>query len=741
MRKLLIERYNCAGTDEPCYYDEATGFEIEADYENDDAFPFGYFPVDPASDKLEFLYGDRDWDEVVHGDIFRVALGRYIEAFIFEEIDSEKEERLFDFFDKMKSIIDDEGLEYNRWESDFTNNKGDCLDFVIRLREIFQELGINIFVNDGLADIIEAIIEKNDWERNYSFAEELQEAVMDYGDDAEDSASVLGINTNEVLLKARLLGRMWTEQKLITFYPGQQPSRAEMEYVVRDLAKVVKYWTDLTYEDILNFYTIFEVGSKIKYSGTGYHGNADATVQCCTVADYIAGKYNGFNREDEIEMVKNRKGIESLNIHLADQNKKREALKGFRDTRDQAVYVPREKVAGNLAAYHAMRYPFGENTIKESSGYETHKSFRGEAGTDFPHYYDKKTGIEYSAWWQDSGAFPFGFWSLDGWDADCFSIGDESHTHANACGKVAKEFVRRELLDNNNCYYIQDAIENVLGEIEDNGWKLSDDEKYLYVIDDTGNAKLTLYISDWADDICGELEAYFPTEKIIEAAIWSIKNGKAYPSYKLAEWYKAEVDHDLNDYEIDDGEEVNELFDQYNIYDTFDDFFYNGKLEGRIWTESEMMGFYEEEQPTSTELDDIIRRLDKSEVIPATYDEMMKYMIIYYGDKDDEYGYHNEVTGCTVYEYIHGAPMDDKINPDERQGRVFIPHLAKPEEKREFFKDFRDARDRAIFVPREKGAGSLAAYHAMRYPYAESRTKKGKKVYINESRITLLKNK
>ena len=36
-------------------------------------------------------------------------------------------------------------------------------------------------------------------------------------------------------------------------------------------------------------------------------------------------------------------------------------FKDFRDTRDKAVYVPREKAAGNLAAYHAMRYPYGEN--------------------------------------------------------------------------------------------------------------------------------------------------------------------------------------------------------------------------------------------------------------------------------------------------------------------------------------------------------------------------------------------
>ena len=42
----------CAGTDHP-WYDDGNGFEITGSYDDDDAFPFGYFPVDPKTKELK----------------------------------------------------------------------------------------------------------------------------------------------------------------------------------------------------------------------------------------------------------------------------------------------------------------------------------------------------------------------------------------------------------------------------------------------------------------------------------------------------------------------------------------------------------------------------------------------------------------------------------------------------------------------------------------------------------------
>ena len=130
-----------------------------------------------------------------------------------------------------------------------------------------------------------------------------------------------------------------------------------MKMVITDISSKM----NIEYDDLLNFHTIFEVGSKEEYTGTGYKQHADADIQCCTVADYIEGKYSGFNRDEEIEMVKNRKGVSQLNIHLAKPEEKFNFFKNFRNTRDRVIYEPREKGAGSLAAYHALRHPFGED--------------------------------------------------------------------------------------------------------------------------------------------------------------------------------------------------------------------------------------------------------------------------------------------------------------------------------------------------------------------------------------------
>ena len=79
-----------------------------------------------------------------------------------------------------------------------------------------------------------------------------------------------------------------------------------------------------------------------------------------------------------------------------------------------------------------------------------------------------------------------------------------------------------------------------------------------------------------------------------------------------------------------------------------------------------------------------------------------------------------KVKACTVLDYIEGNNDDDEeyvnsINPDERKGSTFIPHLASQKDKRDYFAAFRANRDKNVYAPIERKYGSLAAYHAQKY--------------------------
>jgi hypothetical protein len=135
----------------------------------------------------------------------------------------------------------------------------------------------------------------------------------------------------------------------------------------------------VTYEDLLQYNMVFE------------DWRNDGQITACTLSDYIDGNYgpssyedeednDEYDDEEENEIQYARDGKTQFIPHLANQAQKREFFRDFRNTRDQAVYAPRERAAGNLARYHAMRYPYGENkqminnVIKE----ELNKLIKGE---------------------------------------------------------------------------------------------------------------------------------------------------------------------------------------------------------------------------------------------------------------------------------------------------------------------------------------------------------------------------
>ena len=364
MRKLLIEnveemtpeearklakdfkegyRSNEAGTDYPAYYDFKNNLLISGSYQDDDASPFAYFPVD-VNGELKFFIKD---DEIIttHADLFGDALYEYAYNFLWHNF-ADKEAVFIKEMAAFGDIVKEEKLSFSFWDRSFKNeDTGRKIDFQDFLSELFLKLGISIEVNSNVARFYAQFFVDKSWEI-YDFIDDMTDYIancFNYNDpdDQVTIAEGVGIGKLDKLYNtSKFEGRIWEDGRLITFYPGQQPSRHELPGILKDICRYGGH----NMEALENFYIIFETGSKMQYTGSGYQSHDDATVRCCLVKDYLAGNYEGYDAKAEADMVKNRKGISNFCPHLANQKEKFNYFKAFRDARDKAVYAPTESL-------------------------------------------------------------------------------------------------------------------------------------------------------------------------------------------------------------------------------------------------------------------------------------------------------------------------------------------------------------------------------------------------------------
>ena len=196
----------------------------------------------------------------------------------------------------------------------------------------------------------------------------------------------------------------------------------------------------------------------------------------------------------------------------------------------------------------------------------------------------------------------------------------------------------------------------------------------------------------------------------------------------LVIFYNLELSNSIGgNYDWTDKDSINIAMEEIGM--SFGQYFEMGRNEGRIWPSNEMIGFYVTEQPDPETLQYILRTL--SEAVNISIDELYQYHMVF-----EDWRNEGTVTACTIADYISGnygpESYEDEEEDDEpiqyarNEKTTFVPHLANQQDKFNFFKDFRDTRDRQVYTPRERAAGNLAAYHAMRYPYGESKEKIGK---------------
>lgn len=349
------------------------------------------------------------------------------------------------------------------------------------------------------------------------------------------------------------------------------------------------------------------------------------------------------------------------------------------------------------------------------------------AGTDHPIYHDEKSGDVYEATWDGNPGYAFGYWK-DGDGRYVMGISDTYEMHDAACGKIAKSYVESvfEEMTSNDADTVADLLDDLHNEVFKYGSITYNEDDDTFVNEDGEEFDLSQWVWDAEDS---EDYRTIGEEMLAEEA----RNAMSDENYStnISDLANEALSEQMEGCYFTDKESINDALEK--VGSSFDHYFEEGSLQGRIWPQEELFGFYS--TPSSSELAQVIKdlsiELPRQQNDGITYDEMLKYNIIYEDYND------NEVHMCSVENFIYGIfdneDEDDEAEQDDNKvqqsnepiefkasGKQFIPHLATQKEKWDYFQNYRNDRDKTLYVPRERAAGSLAAYHAMRYPYGES---------------------
>lgn len=326
-----------------------------------------------------------------------------------------------------------------------------------------------------------------------------------------------------------------------------------------------------------------------------------------------------------------------------------------------------------------------------------------EAGTDNPCYQDDNITIKCN--WEDEGAYPFGYWKVNFDGEEKFTVGDNGSMHSNACGKAAREYFLSYYMSEieEDAEIVDYAIDELLDTLKNGNYTYNSEEEEF--VSEDGSDTISVY-DYYYDNIEGNLQMLGFEEDYIESILFKTAIGKINPTFdEIENHFKQSVYNLADEYDWSTFYGINEGLQE--VGSNFNDFFFKGRLQGRIWTYDDVISFYEDQQPTPKELNVICKKLSNN--IGVDYNYLLNYYIVYKNDDD-------EVKACTVFDYIKGNNNENETsNKEKRKGAVFVPHLANYKDKRNYFDNFLKDRAQNKYVPLEKKYGSLAAYHAQKY--------------------------
>ena len=363
------------GTDNPWFEGDVY---LNGRWSDSDAYPFGYFDRSPAYNYGQsFFLGKRGG---MHSTCAGMAIKDWCEDFANEEAEYYTEE--------IMSKIGDYESEEEYYETD--EEKYEYLLSLLKDTPCPRDV-VNAIANmviDGryseqdITDIVYDKILPEYTEYNGKDITDLdvKEMCGFFGQCGYNFESYMSEGTSTP-------GRIWLDKEFVSFYNGYYPSSSEMNDIITNLAREFRYTSqNVTMEMLMDFYVIIPYEDYVK---TEYGTEVHEGVKCCTVEEYIEGVPFKNEDNDEEKEDSDEENVEpqkpkkmELQLHLLPSEKKWRALKAYRDSQDRKYNIPKEKAAGTVARYNALRYPYSESlkrgnqVLSEDASYRNMKPVR-----------------------------------------------------------------------------------------------------------------------------------------------------------------------------------------------------------------------------------------------------------------------------------------------------------------------------------------------------------------------------
>ena len=236
----MFNYYNRAGTDNPYYKNEETNEEYEGNWYSDYAFPFGYWPTTYGSTDVEFALGE-PW--TTHVNPCGKCAQEYYNDGIQERV-GDAANFIEDALSDMYSYIKDANFQFSESEWAYVSSDGSDIktidDFVDEIKDNLYDDAYYMCGYLDLNKIVEKMLNGGIYPSYQEIESELYESLNDYDFSNKDGINyaleTFGMNFNDFFEMGKYEGRIFVNDKIISFYPSEQPEPYVLKEILEDLS-------------------------------------------------------------------------------------------------------------------------------------------------------------------------------------------------------------------------------------------------------------------------------------------------------------------------------------------------------------------------------------------------------------------------------------------------------------------------------------------------------------------------